>query len=884
MKNVSKKLWAIALALCLTLPLTLGSCEGEPGPQGEPGIQGEKGDKGDTGAQGEKGDQGEQGIQGEKGDKGDTGAQGEKGDQGEQGIQGEKGDQGEQGIPGEKGDKGDTGAQGEKGDQGEQGIPGEKGDKGDTGDKGDKGDQGEQGIQGETGNGIVSVKLTATDGLIDTYTVTFTDGTTTTFTVVNGADGVQGEQGEKGDVGADGKNAYELYCEQFGYEGTLEEWLEIISSEIFKEYTVVFDLNGGTGTEDFVRKVTVRSGHSVALTIPERTGYNFLGWYIGEGANEAKFDADDRVSHNMTLKAKWGIKTSTVTFLDYYEDVISTETVNWGEAATAPVPPTVTGYYFLRWDKAYDNITANTTVKALYAPVTYTVSFNTDGGSEVAAQEVYVGQSPMKPANPYKSGHYFIGWYTDEACTKAYNFNKAFEGDTTVYALFKTAMPIYTVQDLKNIANNTSGRYYLANDIDLEGETWIPISNFYGVLDGEGHKICNFTISSSENQVGFFKTNNGTIKNIIFQDFVFAVTSQGLAYKAGAVAGVNQGTITNCNVKDAVLSTSSQGTTITSIYVSIGGITGNNNGDINDCTVAIEMDGRFESTIAHSYVYAHIGGVVGNNNGRVTNTIANNYMKYVASSAGRTDPNYGLVCSANIMAGGVAGYNEDQGKLEHCSSSLEITVRGENTRRRVAELGGLVSTNRGQIDNCYSNGAISIPQSTIDEGFAGGLAALNYGNIKNCYTNIDIDIKATSFYDVGGFVGYNEKSITNCYSSGSVSCASATSAGGFIGRNAIGASISKCFSTTNITASTRTNVNYFAGATEDGSTTFKCFYGANVTVTAYGTAYTPTENAATSKTETELYSEDFLCDTLSWKKDVWNITGTGLPTLVWEGE
>ena len=53
MRNASKKLWAIALALCLTLPLTLGSCEGEPGPQGiqgEPGIQGEKGD---TGAQGE---------------------------------------------------------------------------------------------------------------------------------------------------------------------------------------------------------------------------------------------------------------------------------------------------------------------------------------------------------------------------------------------------------------------------------------------------------------------------------------------------------------------------------------------------------------------------------------------------------------------------------------------------------------------------------------------------------------------------------------------------------------------------------------------------------------------------------------------------------------
>ena len=58
--------------------------------------------------------------------------------------------------------------------------------------KGDKGDT------GATGNGIVSIEKTGTSGLVDTYTILYTDGTSTTFTVTNG------EKGDKGDTGATG--------------------------------------------------------------------------------------------------------------------------------------------------------------------------------------------------------------------------------------------------------------------------------------------------------------------------------------------------------------------------------------------------------------------------------------------------------------------------------------------------------------------------------------------------------------------------------------------------------------------------------------------------------------------------------------------------------
>ena len=128
------------------------------------------------------GGKGDTGIQGVKGDKGDTGNSIEYVWNGTQlGIR----------IEGQANYvyvdlKGDTGATGATGPQGERGLQGERGE---TGAKGDKGDTGNTGA---TGNGISSVTLlsgTHAAGTTDTYTITFTDSTTTTFGVYNGANG-----------------------------------------------------------------------------------------------------------------------------------------------------------------------------------------------------------------------------------------------------------------------------------------------------------------------------------------------------------------------------------------------------------------------------------------------------------------------------------------------------------------------------------------------------------------------------------------------------------------------------------------------------------------------------------------------------------------------
>lgn len=65
---------------------------------------------------------------------------------------------------------------------------------------GQDGKDGETGATGPAGNGITSITKTGTSGLIDTYTITYTNGTTTTYEVKNG------EKGNPGPAGADGKD------------------------------------------------------------------------------------------------------------------------------------------------------------------------------------------------------------------------------------------------------------------------------------------------------------------------------------------------------------------------------------------------------------------------------------------------------------------------------------------------------------------------------------------------------------------------------------------------------------------------------------------------------------------------------------------------------
>lgn len=72
------------------------------------------------------------------------------------------------------------------------------------GPQGPTGPIGPAGQDGDDGRGITSIAKTSSSGLTDTYTITYSDGTTSTYTVDNGADGQDGQDGADGQDGQDG--------------------------------------------------------------------------------------------------------------------------------------------------------------------------------------------------------------------------------------------------------------------------------------------------------------------------------------------------------------------------------------------------------------------------------------------------------------------------------------------------------------------------------------------------------------------------------------------------------------------------------------------------------------------------------------------------------
>ena len=109
-------------------------------------------------------------------------------------------------------------------------------------------------------------------------------------------------------------------------------------------------------------------------------------------------------------------------------------------------------YYRVSFTMPDQDISFKFKTKSLYK----TVTFNSNGGSAVAAQTVDNGGKATKPADPTKSGYTFGGWYTDSGCTAAFNFNSAVTADMTLYAKWNTNSPKLTsgvahVQDIGDV-------------------------------------------------------------------------------------------------------------------------------------------------------------------------------------------------------------------------------------------------------------------------------------------------------------------------------------------------------------------------------------------------------------------------------------------------
>ena len=167
------------------------------------------------------------------------------------------------------------------------------------------------------------------------------------------------------------------------------------------QYTITFDTNGGSEiapiTQDYGTEITAPDN-------PTRKGYTFKGW--------DKEIPETMPAENITVKAQWEINQYTITFDTNGGSEIAPITQDYGTEITAPDNPTRKGYTFKGWDKEIPETmpAENITVKAQWEINQYTITFDTNGGSEIAPITQDYGTEITAPDNPTRKGYTFRGW------------------------------------------------------------------------------------------------------------------------------------------------------------------------------------------------------------------------------------------------------------------------------------------------------------------------------------------------------------------------------------------------------------------------------------------------------------------------------------------
>lgn len=117
----------------------------------------------------------------------------------------------------------------------------------------------------------------------------------------------------------------------------------------------------------------------------------------------------------------------------------------------------------------------------------WTVTFNTNGGTPEPESQIRANLPATKPDDPTRSGYVFAGWYTDEACTAAYDFTQPVTDSVTLYAKWEAAPRYYynsgTTTDTDNADEDKKGSpktfdpgadiYAVSVALSLTGTAWI---------------------------------------------------------------------------------------------------------------------------------------------------------------------------------------------------------------------------------------------------------------------------------------------------------------------------------------------------------------------------------------------------------------------------
>ncbi len=229
-------------------------------------------------------------------------------------------------------------------------------------------------------------------------------------------------------------------------------------------YSISYESFGGIGGTTLT-SYTVLTNQ--ALGIPNKTGYNFLGWYTASVGGEKVEKISYGSYGNLQLYARYELANYEITYdlSGGTNNTLNPTTVKYVDAAKQLYPATKAHYTFIGWYKDKSFTTPVTSISAgqmssftLYAkfePINYQISLQLNGGIGQSSITYHIEQGAILPT-PEKTGYDFVGWY-DAALdgVKVTSVPKGVSGNKTYYAMYE--LKTYTVTyHLNNGTNHTS--------------------------------------------------------------------------------------------------------------------------------------------------------------------------------------------------------------------------------------------------------------------------------------------------------------------------------------------------------------------------------------------------------------------------------------------
>lgn len=232
----------------------------------------------------------------------------------------------------------------------------------------------------------------------------------------------------------------------------------LVAKYKIKSYTVNAtseDINKGTVNP---AGQTVEHGANATVIATPKAAYNFAGWYNGTTKVSSNASHTFAVTANISLTAKFTIKTFTTTTANSTGGTASVNksSVEYGGSAIWTATPS-TGYNFSKWSNGsttnpltVSNITANTHITPVFVLKSYTVTWNPNGGTvdptsttKTHGSTLGTLPTPTRAANAQYT-YTFKGWFTAATGGTQISASTTVTGNVTYYAQWTATLRSYT--------------------------------------------------------------------------------------------------------------------------------------------------------------------------------------------------------------------------------------------------------------------------------------------------------------------------------------------------------------------------------------------------------------------------------------------------------